>query len=226
MATIMITGASRGLGLEFARQYAADGDRVLAACRTPEAANDLQALEGDVTAHRLDVTDLGRIESLARELEGEAIDILINNAGMLTSGQRAGGVDYAAWEEELKVNTIGPIAVARAFLPHLRRGEGRRMAFLSSTLASIGMNTSGAYTLYRSSKAGLNAAARSLAIDTEADGMIVLLLHPGWVRTDMGGPKAPMTPAQSVKALRALIDRARPEDSGRFFSYDAGELPW
>lgn len=100
------------------------------------------------------------------------------------------------------------------------------MAFLSSTLASVGMNTSGAYTLYRSSKAGLNAAARSLAIDTEADGMIVLLLHPGWVRTDMGGPKAPMTPAQSVKALRALIDRARPEDSGRFFSYDAGELPW
>lgn len=226
MSTVLITGANRGLGLEFARQYAADGDRVLATCRAPEAAAELKDLEGDIEVHRLDVTDLAGIAELARALEAEPIDILINNAGKLAHGQRAGGIDFAAWEEELKVNTIGPIAVTRTFLPHLRRGQGRRIVFLTSTLASIGDNTSGAYTLYRSSKAGLNAAAKSLAIDTRADGMIVLLLHPGWVRTDMGGPRAPQTPAESVTALRALIDSAGPEDSGRFLGYDGREFPW
>ncbi len=226
MATVLITGASKGIGLEFARQYAAEGNRVLATCRAPETAAELGALEGEVSVHKLDVTDLPGIEALARALESEAIDILINNAGMLTSGQRAGGIDFTAWVEELKVNTIGPIAVARAFLPHLRRGTGRRMAFLSSTLASIGENTSGAYMLYRSSKAGLNAAVRSLAIDTRADGMIVLLLHPGWVRTDMGGPNAPVAARDSVEGLRRVIAAAGPKDSGRFLGFDGREIPW
>jgi NAD(P)-dependent dehydrogenase (short-subunit alcohol dehydrogenase family) len=226
MGTVLITGASRGIGLEFARQYAAEGNRVLATCRAPEKAAELGALEGEVSVHRLDVTALPGIEALARALHGEAIDILINNAGMLTSGQRAGGIDFTAWVEELKVNTIGPIAVAHAFLPHLRRGTGRRMAFLSSTLASIGENTSGAYVLYRSSKAGLNAAVRSLAIDSGADGMIVLLLHPGWVRTDIGGPSAPVAAKDSVRGMRRVIAAAGPEDSGRFLGFDGREIPW
>ncbi|MDH3239868.1 MAG: SDR family oxidoreductase [Alphaproteobacteria bacterium] len=226
MATVLITGASRGIGLEFARQYAADGARVLATCRDPDRAAALAALAGDVTLHRLDVTDLAGVDALAETLAGEAIDILVNNAGMLSSGQRAGGIDFDAWEEELKVNTIGPIKVALAFLPHLKRGSGRRIAFLSSTLGSIAENTSGAYMLYRSSKAGLNAAGRSLAIDTAQDGMIVLLLHPGWVRTDMGGPHAAITPEASVQGLRQVIADAGPEKSGRFFAYDGREIPW
>jgi NAD(P)-dependent dehydrogenase (short-subunit alcohol dehydrogenase family) len=174
----------------------------------------------------LDVTDLPQISALAKSLEGEAIDILVNNAGLLTSGQRAGGIDCAAWVDEFKVNTMGPIAVAQAFLPHLERGTGRRMAFISSVLASIGANTDGAYTLYRSTKAGLNAAVKSLAIDTAANGMIVLLLHPGWVRTDMGGPNAAMDAATSVRGLRQQIAAAGPEDSGRFITHEGVEIPW
>ncbi len=226
MASILITGANRGLGLEFARQYAADGDRVFATCRDPAGATELKAIAGDVTVHALDVTDLPRISALAKSLDGEAVDILVNNAGVLTSGQRTGGIDYAAWENEFKVNTIGPIAVAQAFLPHLERGTGRRMAFVSSILASIGANTDGAYTLYRSTKAGLNAAVKSLAVEVAAKGIIVLLLHPGWVSTDMGGPGAAIDPATSVGGLRCQIAAAGPEDSGRFITYEGVELPW
>jgi NAD(P)-dependent dehydrogenase (short-subunit alcohol dehydrogenase family) len=226
MASVLITGANRGLGLEFARQYAADGDRVFATCRDPAGASELKAIAGDVTVHALDVTNLAQISALAESLEGEAIDILVNNAGVLTSGQRAGGIDYSAWIDEFQVNTMGPIAVAEAFLPHLERGTGRRMAFISSILASIGANTDGAYTLYRSTKAGLNAAVKSLAIDTAAEGIIVLLFHPGWVRTDMGGPRAPMGPAASVRGLRRGIAAAGQQDSGRFMTYEGAEIPW
>ena len=226
MPRVLITGANRGLGLEFARQYGAAGDRVFATCRRPEASPDLKALDGEVSVHGLNVTDLGAVETLAGELEGEAIDILVNNAGILTPGQRMGTIDYAAWEEELRVNTIGPMAVAKAFLPHLERGEGRRMAFISSTMGSIGENTSGGYYLYRSSKAALNAAVRSLAIDLATRGVIVLLFHPGWVRTDMGGPGAAIDAEVSVRGLRRLIEAAGPEDSGRFMTYAGKHVPW
>ncbi len=226
MPNVLITGANRGLGLEFARQYGAAGDRVFATCRRPEAAPDLKALDGDVSVHGLDVTDLGAIAALAGELEGEAIDILVNNAGILTPGQRTGTIDYAAWEEELRVNTIGPMAVAQAFLPHMERGEGRRMAFISSTMGSIGENSGGGYYLYRSSKAALNATVKSLAIDLATRGVIVLLFHPGWVRTDMGGPGAAIDAEVSVRGLRRLIEAAGPEDSGRFMTYEGKHLPW
>ncbi|MCZ6447884.1 MAG: SDR family oxidoreductase [Alphaproteobacteria bacterium] len=226
MASILITGANRGLGLEFTRQYAAEGDRVLATCRDPAGAAELAAIAGDVTVHALDVTDLPQISALAESLHGEPIDILVNNAGVLTSGQRMGGIDYAAWEHEFKVNTMGPIAVAQAFLPHLERGTGRRMAFISSILGSIGTNADGAYTMYRSTKAGLNAAVKSLAVEVAAKGIIVLLLHPGWVRTDMGGPEAAIDPATSVGGLRRRIAAAGPEDSGCFISHEGVEIPW
>ena len=226
MARVLITGANRGLGLEFARQYAAEGDRVLATCRDPAGATELQALAGDVTVHALDVTDLAQISALANSLEDEPVDILVNNAGVLSSGQRTGGIDYGAWEHEFKVNTMGPIAVAQAFRPHLERGEGRRMAFISSVLASIGANAEGGYTLYRSTKAGLNAAVKSLAVEAAAKGIIVLAFHPGWVRTDMGGPGAAIDAATSVRGLRRHIAAAGPEDSGRFISYEGEEIPW
>ena len=226
MANVLITGANRGLGLEFARQYAADGDRVFATCRDPAGATELAAVDGDVTVYPLDVTVLSQISALANALDGEAIDILVNNAGALSSGQRAGGIDYAAWVDEFRVNTMGPIAVAQAFLPHLERGTERRMAFISSVLASIGANAEGAYTLYRSTKAGLNAAVKSLAVDTATKGTIVLLLHPGWVRTDMGGPRAAIDPATSVRGLRHQIAAAGQQDSGRFMTYEGVEIPW
>jgi len=226
VTNILITGANRGLGLEFVRQYAADGDRVFATCRDPAGATELATIAGDVTVHELDVTDLVQISALAKSLEGETMDILVNNAGLLTSGQRVGGIDTSNWIEEFKVNTMGPIAVAQAFLPHLERGMERRMAFISSVLASIGSNKDGAFSLYRSTKAGLNAAVKSLAVDTAARGMIVLLMHPGWVRTDMGGSNAAIDTATSVHGLRQQIVAAGPEDSGRFITHEGVEIPW
>ena len=226
MACALTPGANRGRGFEFARQSAAEGDRVLATCRDPAGAADLAAIAGDVTVHALDVTDLRQISALAESLEGAPIDILVNNAGVLTSGQRTGGIDYVAWEHEFKVNTMGPIAVAQAFRPHLERGTGRRMAFISSVLASIGGNTDGGYTLYRSTKAGLNAAVKSLAVEAAAKGIIVLALHPGWVRTDMGGASAAIDPATSVRGLRRQIAAAGRQDSGRFITYEGVEIPW
>ncbi len=226
MPSVLITGANRGLGLAFARQYGAIGYRVYATCRDPGAASDLNNLEGDITVHGLDVTDLGTIEALARELDGAAIDILVNNAGILTESQRGGTIDYAAWEEEFRVNTIGPIAVAQALAPHMERGRGRRIAFISSIMGSIGGNTGGGHYLYRSSKAALNAAAKSLAIDLAPEGVIVLVFHPGWVRTDMGGPGAAIDAETSVRGLRAVIKAAGPDDSGRYMTYEGEDLPW
>ncbi len=226
MANVLITGANRGIGLEFVRQYAADGDTVFATCRNPDAAEALRAVPGDVRIYALDVTDRAAIAALAASLDGEAIDILINNAGILTSGQRTGGIDYDAWEDEFKVNAIAPIALAQAFLPHLQRGSGSRLVFMSSILASIGENTGGAYVMYRSSKAALNAAATSLAVDTAHLGTIVLMFHPGWVRTDMGGPNATVSPEQSVAGIRDQVAAATPADSGRFLTYRGEDLPW
>ncbi len=226
MARVLITGASRGLGLEFVRQYAADGDRVFACCRDPARAGALGDIAGNVTAHALDVTDLPQIAALAASLGSEPIDILVNNAGVLASGQRAGGIDYDDWGHEFRVNTMGPIAIAQAFLPHVARGTGRRMAFISSVLASIGANAEGAYIPYRSTKAGLNAAVKSLAVEYAAEGIIALLFHPGWVRTDMGGPSAAIDPETSVRGLRRQIAKAGIKDSGHFMNYEGVEIPW
>lgn len=226
MTTVLITGSNRGLGLEFVRQYAADGARVLATCRDPDAAHELAAVEGDVAIHPLDVTDHLAIAALADDLKEEAIDILIANAGVMSRGHRLGEMDYDEFEQVLRTNTVAPVAVTEAFLPHMERGEGKRVALITSLMGSIADNQGGAYYAYRSSKAGLNACGRSLAIDLAPRGFIVLLLHPGWVRTDMGGPSAPIGAETSVRGMRSVIADAKAEHSGRMFAYDGRELPW
>ncbi|UCH73397.1 MAG: SDR family oxidoreductase [Rhodospirillales bacterium] len=221
MPTVLITGASRGIGREFARQYEAGGWRVIATCRDPAAYD----LEGEV--FRLDVTDPSGIAALRRELDGEGIDLLINNAGI--HGPRdshLGAIDYGAWEEVLATNVLGPIRVAEIFAELVERSNLKKMVFISSRMGSIGENTSGGSYIYRSSKAGLNMAVASLAIDLYGRGIVCLLFHPGWVRTDMGGASAPIDAATSVAGMRAVIDRARGADNGRFFNYDGKELPW
>ena len=226
MSTVLITGANRGIGLEFARQYAEAGYRVHAACRAPGSADTLASLGERVTLHALDVTDHAGIEALAAGLENEAIDIVINNAGIYGEAQEFGKIDYAAWQEVMRVNTLAPLKMAECFLPHLEAGKMKMIASITSRMGSIADNNTGGVYIYRSSKAALNAAARSLALDLAPRGITVIVFHPGWVKTDMGGPSALIDAETSVGGMRAVIEGAGPKDSGRFFAYDGAEVPW
>ena len=227
MPTCLITGANRGLGLEFAKQYAADGWKVIATCRKPDAAAELNALEGDIQVHALDVTDFAEIEALGKKLTGEAIDLLLKNAGVY--GPRVvthDAVDYAAWTDVLRANAMAPLKMSAVFEPHVAAGKLRRMAAITSLMGSMADNVSGGSYIYRSSKAALNAVMKSLANDLKGKGISVVMLHPGWVRTDMGGPNAKIGASESVAGMRKVIDGMSVENTGRFMNYDGRELPW
>src|SRR5436309_1966064 len=205
MATVLVTGAARGLGLDFVKQYAAKGWQVLACARDPAAAA-LKAVKGHVQRHQLDVTDHKAAAALAKKLSGEAIDVLINNAGI--AGREAGtlgSIDPAVWRDTFEVNTLAPMMMAEAFVEHVARSKNRKMIAISSRLGSIGLNDGGHYA-YRASKTALNMEWTSLAKDTADKGLICAVLHPGWVQTDMGGQAAPLTIEQSVPAMVKVID--------------------
>jgi NAD(P)-dependent dehydrogenase (short-subunit alcohol dehydrogenase family) len=220
MPTVLITGANRGIGLAFAQSYAADGWRVIAACRSPARATDLKKVRGDVVLHPLEVTDEAQVAALGKALKGEAIDVLINNAGV------AGESDTQGWLDTFAVNSIAPVRIAQALRPHLERGEKKVVASITSGMGSIADNTSGGSYAYRSSKAALNAAMKSLSVDWASRGFAVIVLNPGWVKTDMGGSGARLAPADSVKRMRRIIDSAGPDQNGRFFNYDGKDYPW
>lgn len=226
VATILITGASRGLGLEFVRQYATDGDRVIAACRHPESATGLRAIKGDIRTVTLDIGDAGSVRALAETLGSEPIDVLINNAGVYGKAQTLGKMDYAAWEDVFRINTIGPTQLTDTLVPNLTAGKRKLVVCITSLMGSIADNTSGGYYAYRSSKAGLNAVVKSLSIDLKPRGIAAVVLHPGWVKTDMGGANAPLEPKESVGGMRSVIAKLGLKDSGRFFDYHGKELPW
>ena len=207
MPSALITGANRGLGLEFARQYLDDGWQVHAACRDPESASELRRL-ADASDRKLriialDVTDPSSIKPAAAELDGQAIDLLLNNAGVMGArGQTIGNIDYDAWAKVLDANTIGPMRVSEAFVDHVARSERKLIVTLTSGMGSLADNTSGGSIAYRSSKAAVNMVMRSLAIDLAPRGITCVVVNPGWVLTEMGGPQATMTPAESVKKMR------------------------
>lgn len=231
MRTLFVTGANRGLGLEFARQYADDGWRVFAACRDPGAAEELRALAADsggrITLIACDVTDLASVRAAAKSLAGTPIDLLVNNAGVGSPrGQKLGSLDYAAWARVLDVNTLGPMRVTEAFLEHLAAGSGRKVVTITSGMGSIADNTSGGAYAYRSSKAAVNMAVKSLSLDLAPRGITCVVMNPGWVRTDMGGPDGQISPAESIAGMRRVIARLKPSDAGRFFNYDGGSYPW
>ena len=226
MPTVFITGANRGIGLEFARQYAADGWRVLAACRNPREAKELADLPGDVRVFALDVIDENQLPALARSLSDEAIDILINNAGVGGFDDSFGNTPTNEWLETLRVNAIAPVHVAEQFLPHLERGQRRLIVNITSKMGSIADNGSGGSYSYRTSKAALNMVAKSMAHDLKGKRIIVVVFHPGWVKTDMGGPQALLPPKASVGGMRAKIATLTAADSGKFFNYDGKPLPW
>ena len=231
MPTVLITGSNRGIGLALARQYAGDGWRVLATCRDPDhakALRDVAAAGEAVSIHRLDVTGDAEIRDLAAALEGTAIDVLFNNAGVMgpRGGQDFGAIDHAAWLGVLEVNLLGPVRIAEAFVDHVAASGLRTIAVVSSTLGSIAENASGGYYLYRTSKAAVNMAVRCMAASLRSRGITLVTLHPGWVRTDMGGPGAAVSPEQSAAGLRRVVAGLRPRDSGRFLRYDGTENPW
>ncbi len=231
MPSVFVTGSSRGLGLEFVRQYAADGWNVIATCRTPAKAKDLKSIadgsDGRVTLHKLDVSDFDQVDALAKTLKGTPIDLLINNAGLGAGfGPGLDNVDDDAWARILRVNTMAVLKVAAAFVPNLELGKQKKLITISSGLGSIANNTWGGMYIYRSSKAGANAVTRSLAMDLKDKGIIAAAVHPGWVKTDMGGEGADITPDVSIAGMRKVIAGLTMKKTGSFFSYKGESVPW
>ena len=229
--SILITGANRGIGLEFAHEYAAAGWRVYACCRRPELARELSRLaaasEGQVSIHPLDVTSPAQVAALPAVLGREPLDLLVNNAGIYGPDDGGfGSTDVAAWLATFHVNAIAPLKIMEALAAHVARSRRKLVACVSSKMGSMADNSSGGSYAYRSSKAALNAVVASAALDLRPRGITVVALNPGWVKTDMGGPNAEIGVAESVSALRAILDRLTLADSGRFIDVDGATIPW
>ena len=226
MPSVLVTGANRGLGLALARSFAADGWRLHACGRNLDKAKKIKAVGGDVNVHRLDVTDPLQVANLARSLRDEPIDLLINNAGLLEASSSFGEVDYDEWLEVIQVNSMAPLRLAERFVDHVDRSDLKIIVNISSIMGSIGQNESGGSYVYRSSKAALNSVTRSMALDLAPKGITVIAVHPGWVRTDMGGEEGHLSPEESAADLRRLIGGLTPEDSGSFFNHDGSSIDW
>jgi len=225
--TVLITGAGRGIGLELARLFLEAGHRVIATHRGDEVPAALQQLasRGTLEARALEVTEPGSVASLRGSLAGETLDLLINNAGVLGERQGLEDMDYDAWLRAFEVNTLAPFRLALALRENLARAGRPRIVTLSSQMASLARKSTGSYA-YRSSKAAVNKVMQVLAVELESEGIIVCPVHPGWVRTDMGGPAADISVDESAAGLFALIDTLTMEQSGRFWTWDGQEHAW
>lgn len=225
---VLITGAGRGLGLEFARQYADAGWNVIACCRQPKEARALADLDAEVV--KLDVTDARDVTALSKRLAATAIDLFLCNAGVAGARNPAlAGTSKADFDAVMRTNVLGPMWLSAALADRIAAGgEGRggKMAYLSSRMGSIGAMSNSGSALYRASKAALNAIVKAVALELSPRGVVAIALHPGWVRTDMGGAGADIEPEASVAGMRTVIERAGARDSGRFFDYTGKELPW
>ena len=223
MPTILITGAGRGLGLELARRFVDLGWETLGTVR--ELAKGAAMPRGSQT-FLCDVTDRASLARLARDLAGRPIDVLFCNAGMFGKRQQSlGSVDYDLWAEVMRVNVFAPMACVEALVDNVAASDRRQIVMMSSRMGSIGEN-GGGEVVYRSSKAALNAVTKSLSIDLAPRGVTLVAVHPGWVQTDMGGPRATLTPAQSVAGLAQVVQDLTPAKTGRFFNYDGAEIAW
>ena len=231
MPTVLVTGSNRGLGLEFSRQYAAKGWDVVACTRQPGQAQELNSLAqhcDTIRVEALDVADLDQIQKLSNKLSTLSIDILVNNAGVYDDqrGNGFGQLDYPKWLHSFTVNTLAPMKMAESFLPQIKSGNKKLVVNISSLMGSMADNNSGSSILYRSSKAALNAAMKSLSIDLKSQGIGVLILHPGWVQTDMGGMNALIDAKTSVQGMCEVIDRFNLSQTGAFIKYDGTPMPW
>jgi NAD(P)-dependent dehydrogenase (short-subunit alcohol dehydrogenase family) len=238
MPSILITGANRGLGLEFTRRYLERGERVFASCRSPAAAPALQALQARY-AQRLSIVvldvadpDAMRTAHDAIRTQTDSLDILINNAAVYSShgsdepSERLGRLSFEDALTVLRVNAVAPLLVAQQFLGLLRAGHNAKIISISSGYGSVSSNTGGFPYYYSASKAALNMFMRSLAADAKRWGITTVLLDPGWVSTDMGGPGAPLTPEAAVRAMIRVIDALTPRRNGCFLTWQGDEQDW
>jgi len=219
MPTVLITGANRGLGLEFVRQYSADGWDVVATAR--ETSDELDALK--VRVESLDMSDLEAVAGFGQRLD--TLDLLIANAGTYGPKSASSADDARGWLDTFTVNTVAPFLLAQSVLPLVERARGKLIA-ISSKMGSIDDNSSGGYLAYRSSKTALNSAWRNLALEVRSRDVVAAVLHPGWVKTRMGGSSAPLDAEDSVGGMRRVIERLRLDDSGGFFGYDGATIAW
>lgn len=235
-ATVLVTGSNRGIGLEFVRQYASRGDEVIATARNPDGAVELKALAArypTIRIEKLDVTDVKAIESLAAKYRGKPIDIVINNAGILgnVEKQKAGALDQAEFLAVINANTFGALKVAEAFKSNLLASPTRKVFAMSSGLGSSELTARrGEFYAYRASKAALNIAFRALAADWRAEGIVVGIIAPGMVETELlrasGFPGRGITPEQSVLGMMKVIDEMTLENNGKAINYDGKPIPW
>jgi NAD(P)-dependent dehydrogenase (short-subunit alcohol dehydrogenase family) len=236
MLTALITGANRGLGLEFAKLYAADSWTVLATARDPEKAQDLKQIASHhpaLTIKELDIADDESIEDLADELDGKSIDVLIHNSGVYPrQGQMVGQIDYDSWREALETNLFGTMRLTEALLDNVAASERKQIAAISSSMASLkavqggSVAQAGVAYQYRTSKTALNMAMSILSKELAPRRISVVMIDPGWVKTDMGGPNSQLTPEQSISGIRKVLAGDPMEISGKFIGYDGVVRPW
>ena len=233
MTTVLVTGANRGLGLEFVRQYLAEACSVIGVCRDPAAAEALRSLGEIHQALEVFEADPSSIDALAGELGDRPIDILINNAGVFGPKRRADGdnrqtfgwIDYGIWLDVLRVNTLAPVKTAEALFDNVKNSSQKKIVTISSQLGSIGEGDAGLYA-YRTSKAAVNMGMATVSREAEAKDVIVVVLNPGWVKTDMGGDAATLSTEESIGSLRKRIAGLSIEDSGTFIDHDGQQIPW
>lgn len=228
MSTVLITGANRGIGLEFVRQYARSGHKVIACCRNPEKATELNNLANqlDISVHQLDITNKGQLQNLKSQLKDQPVDILINNAGIYGNRGQFGNTDPDEWLKVFHVNSIAPYLVTEALVELVAASNEKKIVAITSKMGSISDNGSGNSYIYRSSKTALNMVCKSLSVDLQDKGIKVAAIHPGWVQTDMGGPNALISTETSVAGIIKVIAGLTDEKSGGFFNYDGSEIGW
>jgi NAD(P)-dependent dehydrogenase (short-subunit alcohol dehydrogenase family) len=233
MSRVLITGANRGLGLEFARQYSASGWDVVATARHPKQSQELEQLakSKSVSLQALDVASDESVKHLVEVLDGRPVDLLILNSAIFTrDGNKLGQLNYAGWRESFETNVLGAMRVAEALIENVAASKRKQIVAISTgmgSLESLGTTIGfGSAYQYRSSKAALNMAMSILAKEVEPQGISVLIFSPGWVQTDMGGPNAVLTPQQSIAGMRKVLDGNPMELTGKFLSYDGSTWPW
>ena len=227
MDTVVITGANRGIGLGLTRCFSEAGHRVIAACREPAQASALHALPGKIEVATLDVADAASVSAFVEQLGTQCIDVLINNAGVMGGdAQGATDMDYSAWLRTFEINTLAPFRLTTALWPNLKLSKRGRVIALSSQMGAFGLEMGTGNYAYRSSKSAVSKVMQVLALELKGDNIIVCPVHPGWVQTDMGGPRAQITVEESAAGLYKLVAELTPEKSGRFWCWDGREHVW
>jgi NAD(P)-dependent dehydrogenase (short-subunit alcohol dehydrogenase family) len=225
MPTLLITGGARGIGLGFVRDYAASGWSVIATVRNEAAAESLRALGGDIRVELLDMRDFAAVAGFAGRLGGAPLDLFIANAGITRPEGLTTAGEAEGWLEVFAVNVVAPSLLAETLAPNVIAARGKMVA-ITSQMGSIADNNSGGWTAYRASKSALNAAWRSMAVERAHEPIAIAMLHPGWVRTDMGGAGGSLSIPESVASMRRVIDRLSPKDKGVFLNHRGETLPW